>query len=247
MSTKTIIILSLIVLACIGVIALSLFLSPPLFSMFDRFRGGGPGPFGRRPMFFPFGPFGPFGRHFTGWREIAATIASYVFLYLTGVLTLFAFPRALRTMRDGVSGVGEVFRLLGIGAFSLMALLFLIALGFFASAAFPLPFLLIAILLLAVWGGLVGLSLALGRGIVRLAGGLHSSPLVDLALGVLIIFTLGHIPLAGWVIVGLLGMLALGAVVATRFGSGAMWSLAEFGAPDAPAPTAMVPVEEQTQ
>jgi hypothetical protein len=244
MSTKTIVILSLIILLCLGVIALSLFFSPPLFSMFDRFRGGGP--FGRRPMFFPFGPFGPFGRHFTGWREIAATLASYVFLYLTGVLMLFAFPRSLRTMRDGLSrGMGEIFRLLGIGAFSLIALLFLIALGFFASAAFPLPFLLIAILLLMAWGGLVGLSLAVGRGLVRLAGGLQSSPLFDLALGVLIIFTLGHIPIAGWVIIGLFGMLALGAVVATRFGSGATWSLAEFSASEAPAP--MAPVEEPPQ
>lgn len=245
MSTKTIIILTLIILVCIGVLALSLFLSPSLFSMFDRFRFGGP--LGRRPMFFPFGPFGPFGRHLTGWREIAATIASYVFLYLTSVLALFAFPRSLRTMRDVMGrGAGEIFRLLGIGAFSLVALLFLIALGFFASAAFPLPFLLVAILLLMAWGGLVGLSLALGRSIVRLAGGLQSSPLFDLALGVLIVFTLGHIPLAGWVIVALFGILALGAVVATRFGSGANWSLAEFNSSEL-AVVLVTPAEEGPQ
>jgi len=226
MSIKTVVILSLVILACLAVIGLSLFLSPPLFTLFGRFPGWAQ--FGRRPMFFPFGPF---DRHFTGWREIAATFASYVFLYLTGVLALFAFPRPLRAMRDVFGrGAGEIFRLLGIGAFSVLALLFLIALGFFASAAFPLPFLLIAILLLTAWSGLMGLSLALGRGLTRWAGGLQSSPLFDLALGVLIIFALGHIPLAGWVIVALFGVLALGAVVATRFGSGGAWSLTEFNA-----------------
>src|ERR1051326_4228989 len=108
MSTKTIVILSLVILVCLGVIALSMFLSPPLLSMFDRFRGWGP--FGRRPLFFPFGPFGPFGRHLTGWREVAATIASYVFLYMTSVLALFVFPRPMRAMRDVYGqGIGEIF------------------------------------------------------------------------------------------------------------------------------------------
>jgi len=229
MSIKTVVLLSLIVLVCIAVIALSMLVSAPLSNMFGQFRGVGI--FGRRPMLLPFGQFGLFGRRLTGWREVAATLASYVFLYLTGVLALFVFPQPLRAMRDVFGrGVGEIFRLLGIGAFSVLALLFLIALGFFASTAFPLPFVLIGILLLTAWGGLVGLSLAVGRGVTRWAGGLQSSPLFDLALGVLIIFALGHIPLAGWVIVALFGVLALGAVVATRFGSGGAWSLAEFNA-----------------
>jgi hypothetical protein len=83
-------------------------------------------------------------------------------------------------------------------------------------------------LLVAVWGGAVAVALALGHGITRWAGLKTSSPVFDLTLGILIVFTLGRIPVAGWVFVGILCALALGIVIDSRFGAGGPWSLADF-------------------
>jgi len=175
------------------------------------------------------GHFGPFGWRHSGWREVAGALAAYSFLFLAGVLALFSLPRRLRVVRDAFGrGLGEGFRLFGVGVLGGLALLLLTALGLFVFVAAPLSLALLAALLLAVWGGLVALALALGRGISRRVGLAQSSPLLDLALGNLLILTLGRLPVAGWFIVALLGALALGAVIVTRFGSGDAWSLAEF-------------------
>jgi hypothetical protein len=228
MSTKSILLLSLLVLVSIAVIVLSSLATDELTSAFGHIRGRGVfGHFGRGP----FGRFGPFGWHLAGWQGIVSVLASYTFLFLAGLLALFAFPRQLRLMRDAFGrGAGEGFRLLGIGTLGALVLVSVTALGAFAFVAFPLPFLLLAALLLAAWGGMVGLTLALGRWISHRVGLERPSPVFDLGLGTLVIFALGRIPIAGWVIVALLGALALGVIIETRFGAGGAWSLAVFEA-----------------
>ncbi len=228
MSTRTILLLGALIVLCLAVIVLSSLATDQLTTALGHLRGRGVfGHLGRGP----FGRFGPFGWHLAGWRGIASALASYTFLFLAGLLALFAFPRQLRLMRDAFGrGAGEGFRLLGIGTLGALALVSVTALGAFAFVAFPLPFLLLAGLLLAAWGGMVGLTLALGRGISRRAGLVRPSSIFDLALGTLIVFTLGRIPIAGWVVVALLGALALGVIIATRFGAGGAWSLADFEA-----------------
>lgn len=228
MSTRTILLLGALIVLCLAVIVLSSFATDQLTTALGHIRGQGVfGHLGRGA----FGRFGPFGWHLAGWRGIASALASYTFLFLAGLLALFAFPRQLRLMRDAFGrGAGEGFRLLGIGTLGALGLVSMTVLGAFAFVAFPLPFLLLAGLLLAAWGGMVGLTLALGRGIGRRAGLERSSPVFDLALGTLIVFTLGRIPIAGWIIVALLGAIALGVVIATRSGVGGAWSLVEFEA-----------------
>jgi len=228
MSAKKVIVPSLIIAACIAVIVLSSFVSVRPLSMFSPFRARepfAPFVFGREAW----GRIGPFGWHLAGWRGIASAVAAYSFLYLASLLALFAFPRHLRIVRDALGrGINEGFRLFGIGVLYGLALLFLTALGLFTFVASPLSLLLLAALLLAVWLGLMGLALAIGRGINRVAGLAQSSPIFDLALGTLVFFALGCIPIAGWVIVALLGTLGAGAAIATRFGAGGAWSLADF-------------------
>lgn len=228
MSTRTIVVLGVLVAACLAVIVLSSYVMDQLAPAFGPFRGRAAlGHF----VGWPLGRFGPFGRHLAGWRGIVSALASYSFLYLMSVLALFAFPRQLRVARDAFRrSVGEGFRIFGIGVLSGLSALSLTALGAFAFVALPLSVLLLAALLLATWGGMVGLALALGRGINRRAGLARSSPVFDLVLGTLVFFALGRIPIAGWAFVALLGALALGAVIATRFGAGGPWSLADFNA-----------------
>jgi hypothetical protein len=90
------------------------------------------------------------------------------------------------------------------------------------------PFVVVPVLLVIVWAGLVGLGLAIGRAITGPVASGRPSPIADLALGVLVMYAVARIPVAGWVLTVLLAAPALGAVVLTRLGTGGGWSLAAF-------------------
>ena len=231
MSRRPFFLLGGLVLAAVAVVVVSNLVAGQLDS-FEPARDLTPlgrllGPLARQP----FGRFGPFGRHLAGWRGLASALGAYCFLYLAGLLTLLLAPRPLRAVRDAFGRAPRNWlRLFGIGALAGLLLLLLVALGLFTFAVFPLPLVMITALILAAWGGVVGLALALGGGLRQAAGLAKASPLFDFALGLLLVFALGRIPFAGWVIVTLIGALALGAVVITRFGRGGAWSLAELSA-----------------
>jgi hypothetical protein len=228
MSTRSYLLLGLLIVVCLAAITLSsvatsrLSIAPPL----ER---------GREPLGFrwigPFGQIAPFGPHPPGLRGAIAAVASFSFLYLASILALFLLPRRLRLARDELlHGWGKRLRLLGIGLLAGVAAALLAVLGAFAFVASPVSLLLIAGVLLALWGGMVAVALAIGRVISGWARLPVSSPVFDLTVGILIVFTLGRIPLAGWVFVALLGALGLGVVIDSRFGAGGPWSLAEFEA-----------------
>jgi hypothetical protein len=230
MSRRSFVLLALLIVVCLATILLSADVTNRLPGTVVVQRGPEPGGLPR----FGIGPFvqvAPFGPHPAGGRGIAAAAASFCFLYLASVLVLFIFPRRLRLARDAVMAGGvNALRLLGIGALAGIAALLLTILGSFAFVAFPVSLLVLAGLLLAVWGGMVAVALAIGRGISRRAGIGAASPVFDLTIGILIVFTLGRIPVAGWFFVALLAALALGVVIDSRFGAGGPWSLAEFQA-----------------
>lgn len=230
MSRRALFVLGGLVVAAVAVVIVSSLVAGQLESGPETVRILGPfdffvGRFGRGP----FGRFGPFGRHLAGWRGLASALGAYCFLYLAGLLTLLALPRRLRAVRDAFGpSPRNWLRLFGIGALAALLMVLLAALGLFTFAFFPLPLVLVAALVLAAWAGVVGLALALGGGVRRRAGLASPSPLLDFALGLLVVFALGRIPFAGWVIVTLIGAVALGAVLTTRFGTGGAWSLAEL-------------------
>lgn len=221
-------VIGVLIVICLAVIVASALLLDRMAPWLHSLRGiRPPGPVHLGVL--PFTRLGPLGPHLAGWRGVATAAASYVFLYFAGLAALFAFPRPVRIVRDAFRrGPREWLRLFGIGALSGAGLVLLVALGLLSSAAFPVPFLLAATALLVVWEGVLGLALALGRQIARWAGLARTSPLVDLALGGLVMQTVWRIPLAGWVIGVLVGALALGGALATRLGAGGGWSLAEF-------------------
>ena len=230
MSRRSVWLLGGLVVVCLVVVVVSSLISGQMDTEIVNLRGLGTlglvlGPFGRAG----FGRFGPFGRHLAGWRGLASAAGAFCFLYLAGVLTLLALPRPMRAVRDAFGRRPPVWlRLFAVGALAALLVVLLAALGIFTFAVFPLPLVLITALVLAAWGGVTGLALALGGGLRRAAGLATAPPLVDFAMGLLVVFALGRIPYAGWVIVALLGALALGAVVVTRFGAGGVWSLAEL-------------------
>jgi len=233
MSLRSVVVLGLIVVVCVAVIVVSALVQEQLAAVFGPFR------FREFSRFFGFLTPRLFGQPeffrraspvIAGWRSILSAIASYAFLFLAGLLTVFAFPRQLRVVRDAFEhGAGELLRMLGIGTFSALMFLCLAVLGILTFFAFPLLLVLPLALLLAAWGGLVGLALAFGRALNRRAGLARSSPILDLAFGALVLFALTRIPVAGLIILVMISLLALGAVAATRLGAGGAWSLAELG------------------
>src|SRR5574341_111277 len=221
MSTRSIVMLSLVAVICVAVIVLSALAREQLTAIF------GPLPireFTRILRFVPPRLMGPpeFFRRSPLWiatgRGIVSALASSAFIFLVGLLTLYAFPRQIRIVRDSYThGAGDLLRMLGIGACSALVLVLLTALGVLTLAAFPLSLVLLLVLLLAVWAGLIGLALALGRSINRWAALKDPSPVLDLVFGTLVLFTLTRIPIAGAVFLALISMVALGALIATRF------------------------------
>jgi hypothetical protein len=233
MSRRALFILGGLVIAAVVVVVVSSLAAGQLDANTEPGRALGPlgpldlvlGRFGRGT----FERFGPFGRHLAGWRGLASALGAYCFLYLAGLLTLLALPQRLRVVRDAFGASRRNWlRLFGIGALAMLLTVLLVALGLFTFALFPLPLVLVTALVLAAWAGVVGLALALGGGLRRSAGLAAAPPMLDFALGLLLVFALGRIPFAGWVIVTLFAALALGAVVMTRFGTGGVWSLAEL-------------------
>ncbi len=230
MSRRSLLLLALLIVVCLATVLLSTYVTNRLPGTVFVQRGPEPAPLPGVGIG-PFVEVAPFGPHPEGGRGIVAAAASFVFLYLASVLVLFIFPRRLRLARDGLMAGGvNALRLLGIGALAGIAALLLTILGSFAFVAFPVSVLVLAGVLLAVWGGMVAVALAIGRGISRRAGVGAASPVFDLTIGILIVFTLGRIPVAGWFFVALLAALALGVVIDSRFGAGGPWSLAEFQA-----------------
>ena len=230
MAQRAWVVLGGVVLAAAAVVVISTLAAGQLETSLRPGRLAGPlglvlGPLGRGAL----GRFGPFGRHLAGWRGLASALGAYCFLYLAGLLTLLALPGRLRVVRAAFGRAPRGWlRLFGIGALAAVLLLLLVALGLFTFALFPLPLVLVTVLILAAWAGVVALALALGGGLRRRAGLAAAAPMLDFAVGLLVVFALGRIPFAGWVFVTLIGALALGAVVSTRLGAGGVWSLAEL-------------------
>lgn len=172
-----------------------------------------------------------FGRHLPGWLGIFSVLGAYLFLYLSGVVVLFLIPHQIGTMRNAFLPVDDrrMWRywlfFLGLGLLSLLALSLLTGIGLVTDAAFPLPLFMLALLLLIIWIGLITFGLVIGAELDRLAGAQHPNSLVELALGLLVVFALGRLPLVGWLIVLLISALSLGVVVATRLGNGGDWTL----------------------
>jgi hypothetical protein len=221
-------VIGLTILACLAIIALSAQARSYFAAAFGPlpFKGilDGLARFGRRPPL----PLDVFRHQLAGWRVFVSAVAGFVFLYLAGLLTLFALPGRLRTLQDALDQRRALFPLLGIGAIGAVALLLLTLLGFFTVTAFPLPLVLPVAILGVVWMGAVALALTVGRAIGRWSGAERPAPLQDLALGTLVLFSLGHVPFIGWAATVLFGAIGLGAMISTRLGTGRPWSLDEY-------------------
>jgi len=171
----------------------------------------------------------PFGEHAAGWRGILSAAASWVYLYLTSALLLALFPHRLRLIMQAVKSGGPraQLRLFLIGFLAALASGLLVLLARFAFVWAVLIIILTGAIFVLSFLGLIGIGLMIGGAIRRWAK-LASSPWIELALGSLVLFALGRIPIAGWFCFAVVAAWGLGAVLATHLGSGEAWSLQDW-------------------
>ena len=171
----------------------------------------------------------PFGEHAAGWRGVLSATASWVYLYLMSALLLVLFPRRMRlvTRAVGSGGWRGRLRLFLIGFLATLASGLLVLLARFASVWFVLVIILTGAVFVLSFLGLIGISLMIGGAIRRWAK-FTSSLWIELALGSLVLFALGRIPVAGWLCFAVVAAWGLGAVLATHLGSGEAWSLQDW-------------------
>lgn len=229
--TRSTILIGGLAAVCLLIIALAAVLTPPPDPLvIERFRLLGRERLGGIALArFPF-LFGPFGLHRPGAEGLVGKVAGLAFVYLSWTALLFLLPERIGRMAAVMApsawrGPGRLF---AIGLAGLAAATLLNLLGFYTLVGIPVSLALALILTLVVYVGLSGLAFGLGRAIRYRLGRQTGSPLLDLALGTLVIYALGAIPVAGWLVVGAASVYAFGAVVVTRFGStspGQPWSL----------------------
>lgn len=238
MSKRSLVLLSGLALLCLLAILVSTFvmdaLAPSWYPFVIKRREWSPVP--RPPKEPPrfegrlFFRLVPFGIHRRGLPGISRYIASLVFFYLLSTILLFLFPRRLRVVTKAMTSgdLRRKLRLAAVGMIGVLAALLLASLGFFVFIGLSLLPLLLLGVSIALYVGLVGVSLALGNWIKRRAQLIEESPLLELTIGVLVLFIIGMIPILGWLFIGAAVIFGLGAILSTKFGTGERWSLEEF-------------------
>lgn len=179
---------------------------------------------GRPGPLFPRGRPRFFTRPHPLWH-VGRVLASEIFFFLAAALVVLLFPGRITRSARIFWGDGHAWAALGVGV--LVSLIMLVLSVLAALSALGLMFLPWLLMLYGfAWAvGLVVVALAVGRGLRRLFRVPDARWLLDLALGVLLLITVGLIPVLGWVVLLLAGLWGVGAVALTRFGASRGWQL----------------------
>jgi hypothetical protein len=146
--------------------------------------------------------------------------------YLLGVLVLFSAPRMVRRLADAVAPGGrELVRYLVVGLLFTVALVGVAVSSAFSMHTLVMPFLAIGAFFVIGLAGRVGLTFALGRGLLEWGGWRARAPLVSLGLGTLVVYAFTQVPFLGPPVMVGVSAVGVGVVMVRRFGSGQPWTL----------------------
>lgn len=167
---------------------------------------------------------------FWGFNILGGIITALAFAALGALVVIFA-PNATKRVSDAAQA--KPLNTIGVGCltafvFPILAILLIITL-----IGIPVAFLLgIAAWAAWIFGG-IAIGLLAGEKILGAFQVKNILPVVAAILGIVILMLLGQVPVLGWLLSCLVGLIGLGAVVMTRFGT----------RPYPPTPTmSMVPV-----
>jgi hypothetical protein len=168
-----------------------------------------------------FAGLGPVGGIYTFWWFLSAG-AGTVLLVLASLLAMPA--RARRAAERVQLGTLSLFFAAGVATVLLVfAVSELMRVTFILLSLVPFIW---AISLVGIVFGAGGLALAFGRWLRARVGEVH--PLIAALAAALVLVDVALVPVAGWIALAAIAVIALGVAVVTRLGSPGGWSLEEL-------------------
>jgi hypothetical protein len=171
----------------------------------------------RRRMIQPFAFAAPFAG-FNGWGfDILGGIVTALAFAALGALVVIFAPNATQRVSD--AALAKPLNTAGVGCLTLILLPILGILLVNTLIGIPVAFIL-AIAAAAAWifGG-IGIGLLAGEKILSAFKARNVIPVAAVILGILVLMVVGQVPILGWLISCIVGLVGLGAVVLTRFGT----------------------------
>lgn len=165
----------------------------------------------------PIIPLNPFARTFNfGFDILGGMVTALAFAALGALVVIFA-PNATKRVSDAAQA--KPLNTAGVGCLTLILLPILGILLLITIVGIPVAFLL-ALAAGAAWvfGG-IGIGLLTGEKILQAFKARNVLPVLAVILGILILMIVGQIPIVGWLVSCVVGLLGMGAVVLTRFGT----------------------------
>lgn len=161
--------------------------------------------------------FNPFEGMFSlGFNILGGIVTAIAFAALGALVVIFA-PNATRRVSNAVQA--KPLNSAGVGCLTLILLPILCILLFITIIGIPVSFIL-GLLSAAAWvfGG-IGIGLLAGEKILQAFKTRDVLPVLAVIIGIIVLMLIGQVPIIGWFVSLIVGLLGLGAVVLTRFGT----------------------------
>ncbi|MBI4670233.1 MAG: polymer-forming cytoskeletal protein [Chloroflexi bacterium] len=162
-------------------------------------------------------PFNPFTRTFNFGFDLLGGIVTALAFAALGALVVIIAPDATRRVGDAVQA--KPVNTIGVGCLTALVLPILGILLIITLIGIPVAFLLgIAAWAAWIFGG-IAIGLLAGEKILGAFKVNNILPVVAVILGIIILMLIGQVPILGWFVSCIVGLIGLGAVVLTRFGT----------------------------
>lgn len=162
-------------------------------------------------------PFNPIARMFNfRFDLLGGIITALAFAALGALIVIFA-PNATRRVSEAAQR--QPLNVAGVGCLTLIVFPILMILLLITIIGIPIA-LLLGLATWAAWifGG-IAIGLLAGEKILGAFKMTNILPVLAVMLGMILLMLIGQIPILGWLVSCLVGLLGLGAVVMTRFGT----------------------------
>ncbi len=168
----------------------------------------------------------PFGLYPAGFKGVGLIFLSLSTLLVAGSLVTYLTPKRIHSVHQAIElSWSNVALLAAVGAlgYGISALLLFVLITLVVGI--PFAALLAVVVTAGTALGFMGVCLALGRFVRSSLDLPFSSPLLELMLGIALIFPLGILPVVGWPLILAIVAVGFGALVVTKGGTGDPWSI----------------------
>lgn len=162
-------------------------------------------------------PINPFTRFFNfGFDLVRGIVTALAFAALGALVVIFA-PGATKRVSD--AALSKPLNTAGVGCLTLILLPILSLLLLITLIGIPVALILALLSAIAWVFGSIGVGLLAGEKILQAFKARDILPVVAVIVGVVVLMIVGLVPVLGWLISFIVGLIGLGAVVLTRFGT----------------------------